>query len=116
MFLLILAYVLIFTGFFLFYKRKKDKKNDESLKVARVTKIVKNEDNYYDLTIRYCLDNGMNFETKIIQAHHKHYIDEDIIIKQLPDGEIELYDGNKKMVLIYVGCWIIVIIILCFIK
>ncbi len=111
--LMIISYILIIIGFILFLNRKRIKRSDQNLKVAKITGITKIESRNYELVIQYSFDEGMTFKTDTLQTRKKKSINDDIIIKLFDDGSIKLYEADKKMILICIICWIIGIMLLC---
>ena len=113
MIFLAIAYVLIIAGFVLVYARKKIKKENPGLKVAKITGIQKTGDGY-EMTIKYSFDEGVTFLEETIWSSKKRSIGEDIIIQIMDDGSVELYIEDKMISFASIGCWILGILILCF--
>ncbi|RHB42261.1 hypothetical protein DW886_17225 [Enterocloster aldenensis] len=109
---LIISYVLIIAGFVLVYVRKKRKKSEIGLKVAKITNVKQNDGNY-ELTIKYSFDEGTTFLEGIILSERKKTIGEDVIIQVLDDDSVELYKDDKIILFASFGCWILGILILC---
>lgn len=109
---LIISYVLIIAGFALVYMKKKLKKNEIGLKVAKITD-VKQNDGHYELTIKYSFDDGITFLKGTILSKKKKHVGEDVIIQVLEDDSVELYQDDKIILFASFGCWILGILILC---
>lgn len=112
MIFLIISYILIITGFILFFIRKKIKKNETGLKVAKITE-VKKVDESYELTLKYSFDKGATFVTGTIFTNKKKHIGEEIIIRILDDDSLELYHDDRIIIYLAMGCWILGMLILC---
>ncbi|WP_373266195.1 hypothetical protein [Hungatella hathewayi] len=109
---LVISYILIIAGFVLIYCRKKNKKNNTELNVAKIMEVKHTDDNF-ELTIKYSLDKGSTFILGTILSNKKRRIGEDVIIQILEDETIELYKDDKIILFTSVGCWILGILILC---
>jgi len=109
----IISYVLIIAGFVLVYMRKKLKKNEIGLKVAKIIEVKQNNGNY-ELTIKYSFDEGTTFLKGTILSKRKKHVGEDVIIQVLEDDIVELYKDDKMILFASFGCWILGILILCF--
>lgn len=109
---LIISYVLIAVGFILVYMRKKLKKNEIGLNVAKIAEI-KQIDGNYEITIEYSFDEGTTFLKGTILSNRRRYVGEDIIIRVLDDENVELYKDNKIILFASIGCWILGILIIC---
>lgn len=112
MFFLFISYALIIAGFILVYIRKKHKKNEVSLKVAKIME-VKQIDGGYELIIQYSFDEGATFVKGTILSNKRRLVGEDVIIRVLDDDGVELYKDDKIFLFASIGCWVLGILILC---
>lgn len=113
MFFLIISYILIILGFVFLFMRRKLKKNDERLKVAKIMNVIKAQDNTYEITVQYSFDDGATYLTDTFESKQKQFVKEEIIIKVLEDGTVEPYKGGRELLFVSTGCWIIGMLIIC---